>query len=194
MKTFKAPNLNAPRFRPKKLVLLHKQFCKELIKKYPQLKYLTEEQIKKLIISHNQKIWNTVIENRDGVELPKQLGYLFIGTCPRKVKPNIDFKRSKEYGSRVQFQNWESDQYLAKIFYTNYETKYKFAHHELWQFSAVRQFSRKVGQVYPQEWKKYVVVDNHVNIHRYYRMHKRIDRQKIENNKALETYNEFDIQ
>ena len=86
--------------------------------------------------------------NRDGVELPDSLGYLFIGTCPPAKGVNTDYSLSKEYGKVLQNKNWETDGNIGKIFYTNYSTKYRFKNRELWQFTAVRNFKRSVAKKY----------------------------------------------
>src|SRR3954467_4875227 len=135
MKVFKLPDLNAPRFRPKKHNILNNAFCQRFREKYPKHKDLSNEQIKEVVKTINHSIWQEVINSRDGVELPEQLGYLFIGTCPRKINDNTDYKKSMTFGIKTQNKNWESDQYVAKIFYTNYETKYHFRFHELWGFT-----------------------------------------------------------
>jgi len=158
-KACKKPDLNAPRYRPKKLNLTNIDFYKKFITSNPKYASMDMATFKSIINAFNGELWQKVVDERDGVELPEQLGYLFIGTCPRK-KSNVDFSKSKKYGTVIQHQNWESDQYAAKIFYTNYETKYRFKHHEMWSFTGVRDFKRMVGQTYPQEWKKYVMVDN----------------------------------
>lgn len=191
-KEYKKPDLNAPRFRPKKLNLTNKDFYNKFIKDNPKYAHITIEQFKQVISTFNGKIWETVIEHRDGVELPEQLGYIFIGSCPRK-KDNIDFNKSAKYGVKLQSQNWESDDYLAKIFYTNFETKYRFKHHELWGFKGVRDFTRKVGQTYPKEWKKYLQVDNLLKISRLFRKEKYKEFKKNETNMLLDDYDEFKL-
>jgi hypothetical protein len=138
-------------------------------------------------------VWQHVIDSRDGVELPEQLGFLFIGTCPRKNGENTDYKKSLQYGVKVQNQNWESDQYVAKIFYTNFETKYRFKHHEMWGFTGVRDFKRTVAHTYPQEWKKYVQVDNLVKVSLLFRKQKFKDFKKQETAQLLEEYDEFNL-
>ncbi len=94
----------------------------------------------------------------------------------------------------LQNQNWESDHFLAKIFYTNYETKYRFKNHELWGFKGVRDFTRAVGQTYPKEWKKYVQVDNTIKVSRIFRLEK-FKQQKIEElPDLLKDYDEFNLE
>jgi hypothetical protein len=189
----KKPDLNAPRYRPKKLNFTNVEFYNRFIEEHPKYANVTADKFKEVINSFNGKIWETVIENRDGVELPEQLGYLFIGTCPRK-KSNVDFSKSKEHGVIIQHQNWESDNYAAKIFYTNYETKYRFKHHEMWGFSGIRNFKRTVAQTYPVNWKKYVMVDNLVRISRIFRKEKYKEFLKNETLDLLNNYDEFNLE
>jgi hypothetical protein len=192
-KQYKKPDLKAPRFRPKKLNLTNSEFYEQFIKDNPKHSSLSVNQFKEIIKVFNGKIWESVIDYRDGVELPEQLGYLFIGSCPRK-KNNVDFNKSKHYGVVLQNQNWESDDYLAKIFYTNFETKYRFKNHDLWGFKGVRDFTRSVGKTYPTEWKKYLVVDNFVKVSRIFRIHKERDVRKIETEELLKDYDEFNLE
>lgn len=192
-KQYKKPDLKAPRFRPKKLNLTNAGFHEQFLKDNPKHSSLSASQFKEIIKVFNGKIWNTVVECRDGVELPEQLGYLFIGSCPRK-KSNVDFKKSEQYGVVLQNQNWESDQYVAKIFYTNFETKYRFRNHDLWGFKGVRDFTRMVGQTYPTEWKKYLIVDNFIKISKIFRMNKQKDLKIIETQDLLKDYDEFNLE
>lgn len=191
--TYKKPDLNAPRYRPKKLNLTNVNVYNKFIEENPRFSSLTATQFKEVISTFNGKIWQHVIDHRDGVELPEQLGYLFIGTCPRKHGDNPNYKVSNEYGKKVQNQNWESDQYVAKIFYTNFETKYRFKHHDMWGFTGLRDFKRTVAKTYPQEWKKYVQVDNLVKVSLLFRKQKFKDFKKQETARLLDEYDEFNL-
>jgi hypothetical protein len=190
---YKKPDLKAPRFRPKKLNFTNVEFYKKFIEDNPKYANLDVDTFKDIIKIFNGKIWESVVNTRDGVELPEQLGYIFIGSCPRK-KSNVDFKKSEHYGVVLQNQNWESDQFLAKIFYTNFETKYRFKHHELWGFKGVRDFTRTVGQVYPKEWKKYLQVDNMMKVSRLFRIHKDEYKRKEDTIVSLKDYDEFNLE
>lgn len=191
-KQYKKPDLNAPRYRPTKLNLTNVDFYNRFIQDNPKYNQLTINQFKDVIKTFNGKIWEAVINERDGVQLPEQLGYIFIGSCPRK-KSNVDYKKSEEYGVILQNQNWESDQYLAKIFYTNFETKYRFKNHELWGFKGLRDFTRAVGQAYPKQWKKYIQVDNKLKISRLFRMEKFKQFKTEETAELLKNYDEFNL-
>jgi hypothetical protein len=191
-KEYKKPDLNAPRYRPKKLNLTNIDFYKRFIEENPKYASLSIEDFKNIIKTFNGLIWETVINERDGVQLPEQLGYIFIGSCPRK-KSNVDFKKSEHYGTVLQNQNWESDQFIAKIFYTNFETKYRFKNHDLWGFKGLRDFTRSVGQTYPKEWKKYIQVDNLVRISKMFRKQVYKNKKIEETKDLLENYDEFNL-
>lgn len=193
MNKSKAPNIKAPRFRGERQMTLNLKTCKEIQKKVFAAKDLSVDEIKKIVGTFNEILYQTAIEKRDGVQLPERLGHIFIGTCPKKKSPNIDFRKTMLYNKNIQHQNWESDDFLAKIFYTSYLKKYNFRHKELWKFIATRNFKREVGKMYPENWKLYVEVDSTKVISKMFK--KNIE--KIKESEAdlvsLETYNEFDI-
>jgi|TARA_A100001391_G_scaffold150182_1_gene107684 hypothetical protein len=166
---FKKPNLNAPRYREKVFSILNIETLKEFKEKYPAYKNIDNDKLKNIIKFFNEKIWQEVIQNRDGVELPYSLGYLFIGTCPAAKSVNTDYALSKKYGKVLQNKNWDTDGKVAKIFYTNYTTKYRFRNRELWQFTAVRQFKRAVAKTYPKNWTRYIIMGNNRKVAHMYK-------------------------
>jgi hypothetical protein len=190
---YKKPDLNAPRYRPKKLNLTNSDFYNKFITDHPKYNHLTNDQFKQIISTFNGLIWKGVLEERDGVQLPEQLGYIFIGSCPKKKGENTNYSKSAYYGVKIQNQNWESDNYTAKIFYTNFETKYRFKNHDLWGFKGVRDFKRSVAKTYPEEWKKYVQVDNKLKISRLFRLEKFKQLKTDETKQLLEDYDEFNL-
>jgi hypothetical protein len=192
-KEYRKPDLNAPRYRPTKLNLTNVDFYNKFIQDNPKCDSITIEQFKKVITTFNGLIWKGVIKERDGIQLPEQLGYIFIGSCPKKKGDNTDYKKSEYYGVKVQNQNWESDQYTAKIFYTNYETKYRFKNHELWGFKGLRDFTRATAKAYPVEWKKYIQVDNLTKISRLFRIEKFKQNKTVETFELLKDYDEFNL-
>lgn len=193
-KEYKKPDLNAPRFRPKKLNFTNVEFYNKFLEENPKYSNLSLNDFKNIIKSFNGLIWEKVIQERDGIQLPEQLGYLFIGSCPKKKGDNVNYKKSEQYGIKIQNQNWESDQFTAKIFYTNFETKYRFKNHDLWGFKGLRDFKRMVGQTYPKEWKKYIQVDNLLKISRLFRIEKEKHSQKDITDELLKTYDEFNLE
>lgn len=192
-KSFKKPDLNGPRFRKEVYNIFNPDFFKSFKDKYPKYKDLSEKDIREVIKKFNVLFWETVIDKRDGVQFPEGLGYLFIGTCQTSKKSNVDFGKSSKYGVTVTNNNWGTDGKLAKIFYTNYASKYKFMNRECWAFIGCRNFKRHVARTYPENWTIYVQVDPMKKIRKIFQstvlktINKRIE------DKKLESYNEFDL-
>ena len=193
MRGYKAPDLHASRLRIKPKRILTKDFIAEFKEKHPEFSTLDDKTIKKIVMKFNENIWKEVIEYRDGVELPESLGYLFIGTCTFNRDTNVNYGLSVKYGKEIKNRNLESDSKLAKIFYTNYQTKYKFANRELWGFQAVRQFKRSVAKEYPVSWQKYIVVDSYKKVSEMFSKALRKQRVKKEDKDILSSYDEFEF-
>ena len=193
MKEFNKPDVKAPRFRPKVYSVLNNEFFEKFKTKHPKYKSLDNSKLKKIIKSFNEKICDEIIDNRDGIELPQQLGWLFIGTCQNSKKENVDFAKSRKYGVQVSNKNWETDGKLAKIFYTNHAPKHKFKNREFWGFVACRNFKRNVSKTYPENWNRYLVIDPLKKLRMSYarERYKEVRLKKTQN--ELKNYNEFDI-
>lgn len=190
---FKKPDVKAPRFRPKAHHLLNKEFFAIFKERYPKYKDITNEELHKIVMRFNNLLWETVIEKRDGVQLPEDLGILFIGTCPASKKRNIDFGKSSKYGYIVTNNNWDTDGKVGKIFYSNYANKYKFVNRECWGFNSCRNFSRAVAKVYPEQWPMYITIDPYKKIRKIYQGSIMKDLKQRINQKGLEDYNELEI-
>ena len=196
MRTFKKPDLNAPRFRPKVFNVLNKDLWKAFKEKYPKYSKISYTTFKEIISRSNEIIRESVINNRDGVELPESLGFLFIGTCKIKSykSDNINYGKSIKSGVSVTNNNWESDGMLCKIFYTNYAVKYKVRDRQIWTFRPCRLFKRSVAKAYPENWTKYIIIENQVKISKMYSALSYIHYKEKVSKENLKTYNEFDIE
>jgi hypothetical protein len=190
---FRVPDVKAPRFRQTAVNIIDTEFIARFYEKHPKHKNLSASEIRKIIKSFNEALWETVLENRDGVRLPEALGSLFIGTCKGTNGRNIDYAKSKKYGVVVSNNNWETDGKLAKIFYTSYSSKYKFAFRECWSFTACRNFKRGVAKAYPENWNMYVQVDSTKKLRSLYNATMTKEKKIREQNAQLKTYNEFDL-
>lgn len=193
MAEFRRPDLSAPRYRVKRKNLITDQYLDEFRNRYPELKNYDKSDIKSIIKSFNEKLWNAIIEHRDGVELPEGLGYVFIGACPYVKKDNIDYAKSIKYGIKVTHKNYDTDGYLGKIFYSNYSAKYRLKDSTLWAFSGGRYFKRAVTKIFKENWRKYLVIDNTTRVSKMYL--KRRQKDYIDANYAEKekTYNEFEM-
>lgn len=193
MKEFKKPDLSAPRFRPTVYTIMNKEFFDSFKKKYPKYKNLDEKSLRKIAKTFNELVYTTVIENRDGIQLPESIGWLFIGSCEQSKKDNIDYAKSNKYGISVTNKNWESDGKLAKIFFTSYALKHKMKNREFWKFVACRDFKRGVAKVYPENWNMYMAIDPSKKLKLDYQ--KTIYKDFLNNSvkKELSNYNDFDL-
>jgi len=193
MEDFNRPDVKASRYRPQVSTVLNKEFFENFKKAYPKYKDLDNKVIRKMIKRFNQVLHQAVIDTRDGVQLPEQLGWIFIGTCQKSKKANIDYGKSKKYGVKVSNKNWETDGKLAKIFFSNYAPKLKMKNREFWGFTACREFKRAVSKSYPENWNMYIEVLPGAKIDKVYNSVLYKDFLKKAEKKALDDYNEFDI-
>jgi len=193
MREFKKPDVTAPRFRPETKNVLTKEFFNLFKEKYPKYKELDNKDLRKIIKKFNQVVFQTVIENRDGVQLPEQIGWLFIGTCQQSKKENVDYAKSLKYGVRVTNKNWDSDGKLAKIFFSNHALKHKIKNREFWSFIACREFKRSVAKSYPENWQMYVEVSPEIKLQWAYSRTVYKDLQNKKTANTLQNYNEFDL-
>jgi hypothetical protein len=195
MREFKKPNLKAPRYRPKIYNVLNPDLLTQFKEKYPKYDKLDYSTFKKIIRESSKKIWESVVEYRDGVELPEGLGYLFVGTCisNNSKTENINYGKSIKYGLKVTNNNLDSDGTLAKIFYTNYPVKYKVLDREIWVFLPCRNFKRYVSKTYADNWNRYIKMENKMKVSNLYTINFMKDLQQRADNEKIKDYNEFDI-
>jgi hypothetical protein len=184
MKIFNPPDRNSPRFRQKYLRILNLEFYKKLNKEYPDLE-LTNKEIKDIIFAFHHECTEVIANNRDGIELPKQLGFIVLGACKKKELPHNE-GLSEQLGVQVYNKNWESNQWICKVCYTNYPTKYKFKNHRFWGFEAGRPLKKAVSNAFIANYKKYVILDNFMKIATLYRKDNAALRKKLEEQRKQE--------
>ena len=192
MLSFKPFDVTAPRFKATKKNAITSSLLQEFRVKYPQYTEKSNEELINIIKQFHDNIWKTIISNRDGVELQAGLGFIFIGSYKSKRK-FLDNKKSAELGKRVTHQNWDTDGFSAKIFYSNYATKYKLRNRDLWKFSAVRQFKRTVSATYPGNWKYYITVDDFFKISSLFKKITYKHNMLKEAANHMDSYNEFKL-
>jgi len=193
MKEFNKPDVKAPRFRPCVYNVMNKKFFDSFRERYPKYKDIDNVILRKIGKTFNQIIYQAVIDNRDGIELPEQLGWIFIGTCQQSKKQNVDFNKSKQYGVKLTNNNWATDGKLAKIFFSNFAPKHKIKNREYWKFVGCRDFKRTVAKTYPENWNMYVEIEPNKQVKLAYSKAIYKDIMLKKTNEALKTYNEFEI-
>lgn len=171
--------------------MLTKDLYMRFLSKFPEYEGLSLQQFKEIITTFNGKIYQGVIDNRDGVELPEGLGFIFIGSCPPAKKQNIDIRKSLEYGVVANHKNWDSDNKLMKLFYTNRPSKYPFQNKQIWAFKAVKQFRKAASDAFKEDWPKYIVVDNTRKISTMFARIRKTDFINRHSSKIPEGWDEF---
>lgn len=163
MKTFNQPDLNAPRFRPKWKKVMSKSLFEEFKSHFPEHAHIDYDQFKEVIKTFNENMIQGVINNRYGIELPERLGALFIVNCTwgkNEGINNIDFGKSRELGVVVTHQNWESDNKLMKIIYSNHDNRFRIANKKIWQFRLSKPNRKVVSEGYKERPNRYITVDD----------------------------------
>jgi len=187
MDNFRKPDLHKPRYRAPRKNVHDEEFIKLLQEKQPEFKKVKTRDIIDIIRRFNkEKIVDTVINTREGVDLTQGIGRLFIGSCSAVKKENVDFGKSIKYGMKVMHKNWVTDGQLGKIFYTNTTVKCKIEDNTLWIFKPARLFKRKVAKLFPENWKMYIEVNGKDYVSNYHKP------RVIKNKQVGEDYNEFE--
>lgn len=187
------PDVKAPRFRKNSVHTATLETAAQIKKDVFACRSMSLAQIKNILIEYNKELVDTIINKRDGVEIPMQIGHMFVGTCPMTKRKNVNYKMSQEYMQTIQHRNWESDNYLAKIFFTTFGNKFRYKNNELWGFEPHRDFKRTLAKVYPLKWKQYVEVDPHLKISNIYRTKLYNIKKSEEDTESLKSYNEFEF-
>lgn len=194
MEPFRKPDLNQPRYRAEAKQVDGKDFYTALCKKVPKADTLGHAEIRDIIKQFNEELTTYIMENREGIELPESLGYMFIASCKLKNGMGIDYHKSKLYGVKVSYKNWDTDGSTGKIIYTNYSAKYRFKDSAIWGFKPARKFKRAVSKHYTENWKMYIEINRNEKVSAFIdRMVKNKDRYQELVKKSIETYNEFDL-
>lgn len=191
MNQFNKPDLSKPRYRPKRLELDGIDFYKALLEKVPNASKLGHTKVRDIIKQFNETVLQNIVDNREGVELPQGLGYVFVGSCKIK-KECVDYGKSIKYGIKVTHKNWNTEGYASKIFYSNCSVKYRIQDNNLWVFKAARKLKSEVSKAFSENWNKYIHIDENTKLSKYISIGKKFERNIERNNERLKTYNEFE--
>ncbi len=189
----KKPDVKAPRCRKKVITTINQEIFKEFKDKYPKYGSLDYDVFREIIEHHSGEIWKTVINTRDGVKLPENLGVLVGASCTKRG--GAFYKSYSTEGGEKKQLNLNTDGYLGKIFYTNYTEKGILKDRVLWSFAPIRQFKRSFSANYENNWFKYLAITPADNISKLFaKMFKvRVEFSKPEEEFDIASYNEFEF-
>lgn len=148
-------DLKAPRFNPRKY--RENILSKELYISWKAKTGRTES------FSEFKAVWNklaetiieTVIEERDGVRLPKGMGDKYLGYVPSTKKEFIDYQASAEHGKPIRHENWNSSGKPGKIIYGTRHRRYVHKLGGWWAFNPCRKFTRLASKAFRDNPERY---------------------------------------
>ena len=195
-KKFNQPNLNAPRFRPKWKKVMSISLYEEFIREFPEHSSISYADFKEIVKVFNRSLVEGIIDNQKGVELPERLGMVFVANCTwgkGKKDKNIDFGKSRELGVVVHHQNWESNHKLMKIFYSNFDNKFRILHKKIWQFRLSKPNRRIVSEGYKKNPDRYVTIHDKQKVSGVFEDFLREHRIKEKGKVVPKDYDEFNM-
>ena len=172
--SFKQPNIKGPRFRWKVEKGVDRDFFERLKKVYPDLT-ISKKDVRIILNTFHELCNDVIAENRDGLELLEQLGYILIGKMKVKEFYSKDTTKSIQYNRPLDFTNWESNGWICKIYYSNFASKYRFKNAKFWGFEASRPLKKKVSKAFIKNHTQYIVADDYKRISKVFRQ----DAQKL---------------
>lgn len=157
--SYKKPDRTGKRLRKHSSVIMNYNAMKRFKELYPEYD-ITLKEFNKILKAFNSNIIETVINNRDGVELPERLGHLQIVAFPKPTKKIIDFAKSNELGEIRYHGNWETDNKIGKITYRSTPSGYTFKNSRFWGLIPTRSFKQRMSEVFKRKWQKFIYIDN----------------------------------
>jgi len=136
------------------------RFYTEFKKKYPQYKKISNKELGEIIFDYNGRLWQEVINNRNGVSLPEQLGVVQI-LMHRPKKNYINYEVNNKAKKVVRYLNLLTDGLTGKINYSAQIYAARLRSWEIWKFKATRSFTHAVSECLPKNYLQYRVVDNY---------------------------------
>jgi hypothetical protein len=165
---------------------------KDFVKAHPKHAAITFEEFDKIVDTTLIKMWKVTLDERDGIDLPIG-GSLFIGSTKIKVKNNYDIQASIKANAPIKHRNYDTDGYVAKVYYSPHLAKVSGRDRSIWSFKGARGYKREVSKVYPKNYKKYIVVAELYTVISEYQRHRARNYFTESTERAVQTYNEFDI-
>lgn len=142
-------------------------FYKNLKDNNPELKVYTNSQIRKYIMEFNKRVKDTVLVNREGVDLPSHMGPIFIATYGKR-KYGVDKNLSRMYKKKIYFTHEKVNRQGGCIFWVPKLEKYKFPNSHLWRLEPCQIWKKELMESYlSRQWKKYITVPSKRYVYKY---------------------------
>jgi len=176
--TYKKPNVKGPRFRNKVKRALDQDFFVKLTKMYPDLT-ISRQDVRKILNTFHAICIKEIAETRDGIELLEQLGNIIVGKFKTQETWKGNVPKSIQYETKIDYLNWEQNEWICKIFYSNFASKYRFRNAALWAFEPVKSMKKVVSKAFTKDPYKYVFADHYNRINKVFRLAKKALNEKL---------------
>lgn len=154
----RVPIQKGPRARNIVKSILNVTLYNEFKSKYPNAN-ISRETFKKIIIRGNEILRDAILENREGVILPKGFGRLFIGAYDKNPKkPYYDWSILMNKGFAYSHKNYESDRYFCKLFYSAFGEDVRYPFKGFWYFKTAHEMSLRVSKAFRADYNKFIKV------------------------------------
>lgn len=157
---YKKPNVKGPRVNIPSIPVMDKLLFDKFINNYPEHKGLKRGMFTKIIRQFNLDVIDEIIRNRDGVYLPEGIGKLCILAFPRSKKKIIDFGTSNRTGILTYHMNWDTDNKLSKVVYSNEGSGYKITNYRFWTLLNSQLLKEKASIGFKENYERYIFIDN----------------------------------
>lgn len=175
MRTYRISDRKEPRFRVSKFryTVLNRELYDKFKQQNPNIKidYIT---FKEIVITINQEIVNFVIDNKEGVFLPANMGRIHLGLYPPKERPS-NAEVIQNEGIQATHFNFDSNGFVGKIIWLSGDTQYKTENTKFYGFIGHRDFKTRASQGFRNNPELYIRPATMIKAHEHY---KRINNER----------------
>jgi hypothetical protein len=133
--------------------IINKDFIKRFINDHPQYDMDCFD-FKRILKLANRELQKSIMDDKDGVKLPQDLGIIYVAAYRSKNK-NFNMADSSKYGKSLYFMNLHTNGWVCTIQYNTQYVKLKKMWKRLWKFKGERHFTRAVSKRFREDWMNY---------------------------------------
>jgi len=160
--SYKRPNNKGPRVRVGTARVMDSKALTRFKQAHPEHKELTLAGFNAIVKQFHNNIVDKVIEEPNGVLLPRRLGRLIVMSFPTKRGKVIDFGASNREGRKVYHANHDTDNRMCKLMFVR-ELGVQ-VNLEFWKFKATDAFASRVSKAFLKFWPRYIYVDSKIHV------------------------------
>lgn len=153
-------NISSKRVTENKGKVIEYAEVSQFNKKYPEHPSIRKEDILKVIRMFHSNIVDETMNNIYGVSLPENIGVIkIVNNGATKTRP-VDFKTSLEVGKIVRYRNWDTDNNVMSIRYSQVKRGLRIKHSQVYSFVAIRSYKKLASAYFRKNWQRCVKITN----------------------------------